>query len=53
MIEYIDINKRKDQEQSLMKAVSHTSKPPLLDVICEGEACIMDKLQDHPDHVFL
>ena len=51
---YIDIKKEEGQDGSLRDAVSQTSKPASLAITGgEGEACISDKLQDHPNHVLI
>ena len=51
---YIDIKKEKGQDRSLGHAISQTSKPALLAITGgKGEASILDKLQDHPNHVLI
>ena len=53
-IVYIDIKKECGQDRSLDDAVSQTSKPASLAITGgEGEASVLDKLQDHPDHVLI
>ena len=51
---YIDIKKEGGQYRSLVDAIFQTSKPASFAIISgEGEAFILDKLQDHPDHVLI
>ena len=51
-IVYIDIKKDGGQGPSLGDAISQTSKPASLAITGgEGEASIVDKLQDHPNHM--
>ena len=51
---YIDNKKEEGQDLSLGDAISWMLKPALLAITdVEGEASILDKLQDHLNYVFI
>ena len=51
---YADIKEEGDQDRFLRDAVSHTLKSASLAVTGgEGEAFVLNKLQDHPNHVLI